>query len=179
MSNENTADALADLGLEGLGTEVSATSPVQADATTEQTDGPVDSSVPDVQNSATGEKKKREHVEIGELEFETVDFIPELKRGGGAGGTRESKYDFDGLAAPVAKEDGSGYSYAVFTAKLQPGVDPEALKRSVQSANTAENRKQKDAKSEKRFITRSILKDGEFVGMRVFRVDGTLDTSAE
>ena len=147
------SDPLADLGLD---IEDNAAAPA-AEASTEA--------------AAEGAKAPREEVEIGELEFGTLDFIPTSKRGGPSG----SKYEFDKLAAPVAKESGDGWNYSYFFVKLLPDVDPDKLKRSVQSATTSANRGAKDEKSDRRFITRTVLKDGDFVGINVIRVDATLD----
>ncbi|WKV17028.1 hypothetical protein [Nostoc phage NMeng1] len=116
----------------------------------------------------------REEVEIGDIEFGTTDLIPTMKRGGDKG----SKYQFDKLAAPVAK-DGGGYSYSTFSVSVMPGVDPDKLRRSVQSATTAANRASKADGSVAYYITRSRLVAGEFAGMTVFRVDGTLGKDAE
>jgi hypothetical protein len=148
-------DALADLGLD-LGLDIAA--------------GAADTP------AAHTEKKTRaprETVEIGELEFGSADFVPALKRGGGGGATG-SKYQFDKLVAPVAKEDGTGWKYSTFVARAQPEVDVDKLKRSVQSAVTAENRKNKEANSPVRFVTRSLQEAGEITGVIVYRVDQTL-----
>lgn len=172
MANEN--DPIADLGLdEALGADTATGTVDTADAAAASVNPP--------EAAETGEpgKVKRQHVNVGELEFGSMDILPEIKRGGGGGGKRESKYKFDELAAPVAKEDGSGFTYAFFTAKVQDGVDPEALRRSVQSATTAENKTQKDAGSKTRFITRSAIKDGELVGYHVIRVDDTVKAEAD
>ncbi len=123
----------------------------------------------------TAARAPREEVEIGELEFGTADLIPAMKRGGEKG----SKYQFDKLAAPVAKADGNGYSYSTFSVSVLPGVDPDKLRRSVQSATTAANRAAKAEGSSAYYITRSKLVAGEFAGMTVFRVDGTLGKDAE
>lgn len=153
MTIENN-DPLADLGLD-LG-----------DSTAAVTEQPATDTAP------AEPKQKREEVEIGELEFGEADFLPALKRGGEKG----SKYDFDGLGAPVAKEDGSGFRYKFFTVRRLPDVDLDKLKRSVQSATTAANRAEKEAGSGKYFATRSYVENGEQVGIRVFRVDNTVKT---
>lgn len=153
MSN----DPLADLGLD-----------IEQTASTEATE---------VAAEAASEPAKaaREEVNIGELEFGEADFIPTAKRGGPSG----SKYEFDKLEAPVAKEDGSGFRYKTFLARLQPGEDADKLKRSVQSAVTAANRSAKDSGAPNRYITRTAVQGGEFVGVTVFRVDDTLGGEAE
>ena len=160
-------DPLADLGLDlgnAGGTAVEGTdgAPVPAEA----------SGAEAAVAAATEAKDKRKEVEIADLEFGFVDLIPQMKRGGATG----SKYEFDKLVAPVAKEDGSGFKYAMFVAKLaNPEDDAAALKRSVQSATTAENKSHKDAGTPNRYITRTHVVNGEFAGVAVFRVDATLD----
>lgn len=154
MSN----DPLADLGLDIEQTSASA----------------VEQEQPAAENAAEAPAARAE-VNIGELEFGEADFIPTAKRGGPSG----SKYEFDKLDAPVAKEDGSGYRYKTFLARLQPGEDADKLKRSVQSAVTAANRSAKDSGAPNRYITRTAVQGGEFVGVTVFRVDGTLDGEDE
>jgi len=148
------SDPLADLGLD-------------IDDAAEQ--GAVNTANADSEASAPA-AKAREEVVIGELEFGFADFVPSAKRGGPSG----SKYEFDKLAAPVAKEDGSGFKYATFTARLQDGVDADKLKRSVQSAVTAANRSAKDSGAPNRYVTRTAVQNGEFVGVTVFRVDNTV-----
>ena len=150
-------DPLADLGLD-LGNDAAG----GGEAAIVPADAPV-------VTTATGEKVAREEVNIGELVFEEVEFIPAQKRGGASG----SKYEFDKLPAPVAKEDGTGFKYATFTANLQPGVDADKLKRSVQSATTAENRAAKEAGLPNYYVTRQKIVAGEFAGITVFRVDAT------
>ena len=145
------SDALADLGL-NLDNTNAETAPVA--------------------DTAVAVANAREEVEIGELEFGFADFVPAQKRGGASG----SKYEFDKLDAPVAKEDGTGWKYATFTAKLQEGVDADKLKRSVQSATTAANRAAKDSGAPNRYVTRQHIVAGEFAGVIVFRVDGTIAT---
>ena len=160
------SDALADLGLD-LGTDTVATAEVAA------TETPVVAA-----DAAAGEAAtKREEVAIADLEFGFVDLIPAQKRGGASG----SKYEFHKLVAPVAKEDGTGFKYATFTVKPENAADFDAdkLKRSVQSATTAENREAKKEGRVDRYITRQAIVGGEFVGVTVFRVDATLDAEAD
>lgn len=149
------SDPLADLNLD-LGTETQSDAPAKEKAA----------------------RAPREEVNIGELAFEEVDFIPVSKRGGASG----SKYEFEKLGAPVPKDEADlskGFRYSTFTANLQEGVDIDKLKRSVQSATTAENRAEKAAGSKIRYITRSKVVAGEAVGITVFRVDDTLNDEAE
>ena len=161
MVARSSEDPLADLGLDLGGTDTTTADPTEqvTETVTEAvTDGVV--------------KEKRKEVEIAGLDFGFADFIPKMERGGKGG----SKYEFDKLAAPVAKEDGTGFKYAMFVAKLaNPEDDTDALKRSVQSATTAENKSHKDAGTPNRYITRQHIVGGEFVGVAVFRVDATLD----
>lgn len=151
-------DPLADLGLDlGNNDAGGGEAPVTADAA-----------------ATEAAKEKRKEVAIADLEFGFADFIPAQKRGGASG----SKYEFDKLVAPVAKEDGSGWKYATFVAKPENPAefDAEALKRSVQSATTAANRAAKDSGAPNRYVTRQHIVGGEFVGVIVFRVDGTVDS---
>lgn len=160
MSETDTAlDPLADLGFGGVATDAGVTNAVGAAEDTGKT------------------RAQREEVEIGELEFGFADFIPSLTRTGGG-----SKYEFDKLVAPKLKDEADpskGYNYAVFTVKKLEDVQAAALKRSVQSAVTGENRKQKKDGTKIAFVSRSIVKNGEFIGMMVFRVDDTLGGTAE
>lgn len=148
-------NALADLGLDDTGAD--------AGSTVEATQAPVE---------AAAAKAPRKQVNIGELVIGEEDFIPAMKKGGEKG----SKFAFDKLAAPRLKDDGVNYAYATFTAMLQDGEDEGALKRSVQSATTAQNRQAKANNEPQRFVTRSKVENGEFVGITVYRVDGTIDT---
>lgn len=167
MSNE-----LADLGLD-LGAEVVATDAVVTETPV------VAETVVTTEATATEAKEKREEVAIAELEFGFADFIPAQKRGGSSG----SKYDFDGLVAPVLKDEANaslGYKYATFTVKPENADDFDAdkLKRSVQSAVTAANKASKDAGTVNRYLTRQAIVNGVFVGVTVFRVDATQNTDA-
>jgi hypothetical protein len=141
MSN----DALAALGLD---VEDAAPAAPAAVATTE----------------APAERAAREEVEVGEIEVGMLDFIPTSQRGGGGGG---SKYKFDELKAPASAK--GPFSY--FKVSLVEGVDELKLKRSVQSATTQENKKQKDRGSDAYFVTRTINKDGKFDHILVIRTD--------
>jgi hypothetical protein len=156
------SDPLADLGLD----DTTSTKPTTAAAKKQA----------DVKKSAkagTTDKPKakptettREEVEVGDLEFGTIDFIPTAKRVTGG-----SKYKFDELAAPKAEGEKGRFSF--FVVKLEDGVDPDKLKRSVQSATTQANRT--GEKEGKYFVSRSVSKDGKFVGMQVIRTDSRPD----
>lgn len=160
---------LSDLGLDlDLGTAATDTAPV-TEPVTESTVGA------NADGAATEAKTPREEVAIAELEFGFADLVPAQKRGGNTGG---SKYDFDKLVAPEAKEDGSGYRYATFLVKPEDpeNFDAERVKRSVQSAVTAANKSAKDDGLPNKYVTRQAIDGGKFVGVTVFRVDATLDT---
>ncbi|AUZ94728.1 hypothetical protein HOR97_gp02 [Agrobacterium phage Atu_ph03] len=144
-------DLLGDLGLED-----NATAPT------------ADAAAPAADAAA---KTEREEVKIGELEAVSFDAIPPQRRGGGASG---SKYKFETIAAPVAK-DGGGYSYSGTLVRLVEGEDADKLKRSVQSATTQANAKAKEDGAVERFITRQHVEKGEFAGVYIIRVDGTQD----
>lgn len=164
LGDGGSADPLADLGL-GLEDQsvAAAEAPVTEAAASE------DAAVP--------ARAPRKEVEIADLDFGFADFVPTQKRGGGE---RGSKYDFDNLVAPVAKEDGSGFKYATFTAlPADPAnADIDALKRSVQSATTQANRAAKEAGRPNYYVTRQAIKDGEVVGVTVYRVDATIAKEA-
>lgn len=175
-----------DLGLDALlgGDDVlggGAPVPAQAEtASGADTVGEANEAQPATTAEAAKTRAPRVEVAIADLEFEQFDLIPAQKRFGG-GNNAGSKYDFDSLAAPVAKADGSGFSYSAFTVKPADAAnfDAERLKRSVQSAAAGANREAKDQNLPNRFLTRSVIVDGQYVGHRVFRVDATQDTDTE
>jgi hypothetical protein len=143
-------DPLADLGLD---------TPTE---TATETAAPAAAAAPEAATEPADEAT-REEVEVGDLEFGFVDYIPTTKRR-----TEGSKYKFDALQAPQDK-DGKK-RYAQFTVKLQPGVDADKLRRSVQSATTQANRQ--GSQAGKYFVSRSLNDDkGAFVGMQVIRTD--------
>lgn len=166
MSN----DALADLGLD-LGTEAVTETIVASEV------GTVEEVLGAAPTEATA---KREEVAIADIELGFADFIPAQKRGGAGG----SKYDeFENLAAPVLKDEADpskGFKYATATVKPEnaDNFDADRLKRSVQSAVTAANKASKDAGTPNRYLTRQAIVGGVFVGVTVFRVDGTQNTDA-
>ena len=168
MSDETNAmlDPLADLGLTGAQTDADVVNAAGAAASTEAS------------ADAPRTRAPRVEVEIGELEFGEIDFIPAAVRGGEKG----SKYEFEKLAAPTPKDPADlskGYSYKTFTVNKLPDVQAAALKRSVQSAVTAENRTNKKNGNPAQYVSRSVIKAGEFVGLIVIRVDATIDVTAE
>lgn len=162
MSNE-----LADLGID-LGNDTTAVTSTETVTASEV--GSVEAVV-----GTEATKAPREEVAIADLEFGFADFLPAQRRGGGS---KDSKYDFDSLVAPVAKEDGSGYRYATFLVKPEDAenFDAERVKRSVQSAVTAANKSAKDDGLPNKYVTRQNIVAGVFVGVTVFRVDQTLAT---
>jgi hypothetical protein len=174
--NPNTAtdDDLASLG---LGDETATEAPAEkANTDLAIEPNPVPHTAPEADKATeegTVAKQTREHVEVGEVTLEEDVPLTALTRQTGG-----SKYRFNDLREPVKKEDGS-FSYASFKVDLLDGVDEGKLKRSVQSATTQANRQAKGGKGgyEKHdvyYITRSVMKDGKFAGVRVYRVDGTV-----
>lgn len=122
---------------------------------------------------AKAARAPRVEVNVGEIVVSTeFESLAPLVRGGGGGATG-SKYKFDELLAPAQQADGS-WGYTSFLVELQEGVDEDALKRSVQSANTQANANAKKAGEPNYYVTRSVVKDGKFVGMKVYRVDNTI-----
>lgn len=90
---------------------------------------------------------------------------------------RESKYKFGELVAPVAGDDGS-FSYSNFAVEPEEGTTIVALRRALQSATTAENKK--GAETGVKFITRALYNEAdEAYAVAVYRVDGTLAVEAE
>jgi hypothetical protein len=154
-------DPLADLGLTDDASAAPATEAAPAKAKAEvKKSAPVKEPEPATE---TEQSEGREEVEVGELEFGFVDFIPTAKRR-----TEGSKYKFDKLQAPQTKDGKT--RYAQFTVKLQEGVDADKLRRSVQSATTQANRHGKN--EGKYFVSRSVNgADGKFAGMQVIRTD--------
>ena len=122
---------------------------------------------PEVNNdaAAVADKAEREEVEVGEIEVGTINYIPASTRSAGG-----SKYKFAELAAPKTLDDGR-VAYSHFTVRLQPGVDETKLKRSVQSATTQENKKNKDRNDPAYYITRTVNQGGKFVAIMVIRTD--------
>lgn len=169
-------DALADLG---LNFDAATPAPDAGTVTDEAllSGGAATSPAVPAEAPVAEAKKARVQVAIAPLEFGTIDIIPAQKVGGAKG----SKYEFDKLVAPVAKEDGSGYNYSYFLAKPEDdqNFDEDAFKRSVQSASTAANRNAKKDGTEDRYLTRQHIVKGEFVGVLVLRVDGTVGEEAE
>lgn len=161
MSDE--FDPLADLNLD--------------DAATGANTG--DTGPSDENESDAPTKKKREHVNVGVIVVsEDEEMIPLTRNS--AGGTRESKYKFDDLTAPKPHPTKEGaFLYSTFFVELLEGTNPDALKRSVQSATTAENRENKEAGTGKYFETRSVIVDGVYKGTKVFRTDAAPADKAE
>jgi hypothetical protein len=164
VSIEN--DPLADLGLTdetpAQQPQAKATAKAPAKATEKPAATPAPTPEPETA-AETEQTETREEVEVGELEFGFVDFIPTAKRR-----TEGSKYKFDQLQAPQVVDGKT--RYAQFTVKLQDGVDADKLRRSVQSATTQANRQ--GSQAGKYFVSRSVQDDkGAFIGMQVIRTD--------
>lgn len=156
-------DPLADLGLDP--------EPVKPTVETTKETPITEQPIVETTVSKTVTKKTteptNEEVEVGEIEFGFSEFIPTAKRK-----VDGSKYKFDLLPAPTVWDDGPHKGkpkIANFVVKLQPGVDPTKLRRSVQSATTQANRQ--GSEEGKYFVSRSVTKDGQFAGMIVYRTD--------
>ena len=163
MSN----DALADLGLDELGLGDTVATP-DDDAAAAVVDAAV------AANEDATEKQQRVAVQIGEIEIGEAEDLAPMQRAGFSTGPRGSKYPFEKLPAPVAREDGS-FGYVPFVAHLPEGEDWDRFRRSVQSAATAQNRKAKEAGTVEYYVTRSVTdKEGKNVALKVYRVDNTL-----
>ncbi|WP_156164429.1 hypothetical protein [Bradyrhizobium sp. LTSP885] len=146
-----TEDPLADLGLTDT-----APKPATATLRTDAGSGQVEATEAD--------EAGRDEVEVGEIEFGFSDFVPTAKRK-----TEGSKYKFDQLPAPATWTEGPNKGkpkIANFVVKLQPGVDPDKLRRSVQSATTQANKS-----GDKYFVSRTVSEDGKLTGMIVYRTD--------
>jgi hypothetical protein len=157
LSNVDT-DPLADLGLDTVTTKT-ATKPV---AQSKPAAAPIVEATVEA-----ADETSHEEVDVGEIEFGFSEYIPSAKRK-----AEGSKYKFDSLPAPGVWTDGPNKGrpkIANFTVKLQPGVDADKLRRSVQSATTQANRQGSDAG--KYFVSRTVTTDGKFVGMIVYRTD--------
>lgn len=171
MTDVNNVDALADLGLDlGVSTEQAAADAADATVAAEQATAPE-------ADAPKRESKPRQEVKIAEQVSGLADFIPELQRLGG-GGTRESKYELAGIEAPVGPNAEGKYQYHTLTVLGEEGQDVEAVIRSVQSAVTAFNKKNKEDKTGVYLVTRSHVVDGVKKGAIVYRVDATLGGDA-
>lgn len=178
MSNENL---LADLGLD-LGTNTAAAKEVATEAAA---------------GAEAAEKAKRSQIDVGTIVVsEEAEDLPVMVRNFTGERKTGSKYKFADIAAPVLKDAADptkGWSY--FNMKVAVGEnDPDAFRRSIQSATTQANNAYKPAEGtvgaegykeagahwvagevERKFVTRSFNDAaGKFAGMKVFRVDDTL-----
>lgn len=157
-------DALAELGLEGTVTETATVDAVAA-AQEVVTDGAVPAAVARAQVAI-----KSITIGVGALPASRKPAKGEKV----ARAPRESKYKFGELEAPVANEDGS-FGYSNFAVEPEEGTTIVALRRALQSATTAENKK--GAEAGKKFITRALYNEAdEAYAVAVYRVDGTLAT---
>jgi hypothetical protein len=155
-------DPLADLGLDTTPTRTVAKTVEQA-----ATKPAAQSAAPEAETATDTETASHEEVEVGEIEFGFSEFIPTAKRK-----AEGSKYKFDQLPAPSVFTEGPNKGkpkIANFKVNLQPGVDPDKLRRSVQSATTQANRQGAD--TGKYFVSRTVAEAGKFVGMIVYRTD--------
>ena len=127
--------------------------------------------------ASEAEKQTRQRIDVGVITIgEEAEDLPDVTRGGFGPRNVTSKYKFDDIPAPVAKEDGSGYRYFPMTV-LVGDNDPEAFKRSVASANTQANAKWKE--EGRKFVVRSVNDaEGKYAGVKVYRVDATQDAAA-
>lgn len=124
------------------------------------------------------EKAKRSQIDVGTIVVsEEAEDLPVLVRNFTGERKTGSKYKFADIAAPVAKADGAGYAY--FSMKVEVGEnDPDAFRRSIQSATTQANNAYKEGEDLRKFVTRSYNDAaGKFAGMKVFRVDATQDAA--
>lgn len=149
--------AMADLGLD-LGAEapkLNATAGDEAAAAPKKTRAP------------------RVQVKLGEVTIGEAEDLADITRGGGAEG-RDSKYDFIAtIPEPVQKEDGS-WNYFPATVPLVEDGDVDALKRAINSAISGANSKSKEAGTPNHYVSRSWIVNGEFKGVKIYRVDATL-----
>jgi hypothetical protein len=122
---------------------------------------------PAAEVTAVKEVAEREEVNVGEIEIGVLDFIPASKRASGG-----SKYKFDELKAPALNEKTKKTDYSYFRVSLQPDVDADKLRRSVQSATTQANKQSKDRNGDAYYVTRAENdSDGKFKSILVIRTD--------
>lgn len=164
MSNENL---LADLGLDlGAGTEAAKEVAVET-----------------AEGASAAEKAKRSQIDVGTIVVsDEAEDLPVLVRNFTGERKTGSKYKFADIAEPVLKDanDASkGWKYFKMTVEVGEN-DPDAFRRSIQSATTQANNAYKTGEGEaavyeRKFVTRSFNDAaGKFAGMNVFRVDNTL-----
>lgn len=123
---------------------------------------------------AKAARAPRVTVDVSNVTFGEAEDIPALVRNFGGHRATGSKYRFEEIAAPVAGADGA-YKYAPMVLDVAEN-DADAFRRSIQSATTAANNKFKEGSDIRKFITRSFNDaEGKFAGMKVYRVDGTLE----
>lgn len=171
MTNTDNFDALAELGLDN-----DALAPTISEAVTE---GNAEAAASE---AAKKTRAPRVAVTIGEIVAgDEEEDIPSIERKTPEGfGQRESKYAaLEQIAAPRDKGDGT-FGYVPSLVPFVAGEDAEAFKRSIASAVNNLNRKAKEDKTEGvnglvKYLTRQVAKDGAFVGVKVYRVDGTMD----
>lgn len=124
-----------------------------------------------------GEKTVRKSITVNSTST-GVGALPAQVRGFGGGGERGSKYPFKELTAPVDNGEG-GFNYSFFTVKIaDTDADEKSLKSAVQSAVAAQNKSAKEDGSDVRYVTRTIVENGAYIGSSVYRVDATLEEEA-
>lgn len=165
MSNTDFASDLADLGLD-LNTDADNTAAPGAD---------VDANTGVKEDTTDKEKQTRKAVTFGEVSVaDEPEELEDIRRGGG--GTRESKYDFSDIKAPVNKGSDDAPKWAYFSKTYHPGEGTEVveLDRSVKSAATGANRANRKSGTVERYATRAVNNEqGVQVGTKVIRVDAT------
>lgn len=165
MSND-AANALASLGLD-LGSNDTTVNTALTAATdgveiTSITTAQADEAQTEAQTAAD-----EAAFEVGETEDLFIDYVPALERRGGGGG--RSRYNFTELVAPSVDAAGKP-KIAGKLIKFAEG-DDKKFRRSVQSAVTAANKRAKESNEPTYFVTRSVDRDGKFVGIAVYRTD--------
>lgn len=158
MSDLNTLDTaidpLADLGLDVSGAET----------------GTETNSEEDMAKKPIVEED--DDMDFGEIEVGVATEVPAARRTGGSG----SKFPFAKLAAPTTDEKGNP-KIAFFTVPYKAAFDKKKFARSVQSATTQANRS--SAAEGKYFESRSVVTNGEFAGISVYRTDNRPEVEAE
>jgi hypothetical protein len=163
-----TTDPLAELGLDAILAANPATTTPNVVSINPFDGAPNEAPGTDTgleQQQAKGPKASRSapvQVQIGEVKIEDGF---ELEATAIPTRNRVSKYNFDGMSAPVMV-DGK-WKYSTMLVGLVQGTTKDALMRSVASATVQANKKRKPAK----FLVRWAPDSN---GARVFRVDQTL-----
>lgn len=160
MSNE--ANILDELGLTDASSETAVVETTASAATEEA--------------APVARAERTELKIVGEVAIAT-GLLPALERNGfGGGGKRGSKYPFEQLVEPTKNEAGEVTGYSNFTVRLDAveNADGKKLKGAIQAAVAQQNKQAKDSGAVERYVTRSVIENGEYVGSTVYRVDDTL-----